>query len=550
MSAHTKLLGGRGLVGPFLLSLLLALLAGVAAIGLLGLSGWFITVTALTGAGVAFNLFGPSAGVRGFALTRIAARYGDRLLSHGAALRLQARLRGRLLRLLLPLAPAGLGGTRGGDLVARLLGDVAALELLWIAFGAPWLVALAIGAGYAVAVWLLLPAAFTVWLGLLALLLVAVPVGLARAGLRLGVATAETEGRLRADLQETIEGAGDVIAWNATGQRIAVADGLAGDLRRLARRQSRLLGIGAAGTQVASGLWLLALLWLGLPGLQDGSLSGPQLVLLLLAGLAASELAGQALRGWPAAARALAGWRRLAALVDQPAPVVDPAVPQALPPEGVVGLRSVSFGYDASRPVLRGLGLEVAPGERVAIVGPSGSGKSTVAHLLLRFADPQKGSVTFGGVDLRRAAQEEVHARFAWLPQGQVVFSGTLRENLLLGDPGADEARLWQALAAARLDGFVESLAGGLDTWVGEGGATLSAGQGRRLALARALVRQAPVLLLDEPTNGLDRDTEEAFFADLPQAVSGRSVILITHADLPAGTVQRVLRLEEGRLKG
>ena len=199
-------------------------------------------------------------------------------------------------------------------------------------------------------------------------------------------------------------------------------------------------------------------------------------------------------------------------------------------------------------PVLRDLHLRVAPGERVAIVGESGAGKSTLLHLLLRLEDPLRGQVRFAGVDARACAQADWHRRIALLSQDAPVFLGTLRTNLLIGDPQADDAALWRALDAARLGEFVRGLPDGLDTWAGETGSQLSAGQARRLCLARALLSPAAVIVLDEPTAGLDAATEAQFLADLGPAVQGRTVVLATHAALPPGAVDRRYALREGRL--
>ena len=179
----------------------------------------------------------------------------------------------------------------------------------------------------------------------------------------------------------------------------------------------------------------------------------------------------------------------------------------------------------------------------MALVGPSGAGKSTVLHLLLRLADVQGGAITFDGVDLRDMAQDDWHRHVALLAQDAPVFLGTIRDNLRIGDPAADDARCLRMLDHARLGDFVRSLPRGLDTWLGEAGGTLSAGQARRLCLARALLSPARLIVLDEPTTGLDRANEIAFFQDIVQATQGRTVLLVTHAQLPAGTVDRVVRM-------
>ncbi|ARU06850.1 hypothetical protein CCO03_13260 [Comamonas serinivorans] len=210
-------------------------------------------------------------------------------------------------------------------------------------------------------------------------------------------------------------------------------------------------------------------------------------------------------------------------------------------------LSQLTFGHTGQPSVLRGLSLCLAPGERVAIRGDSGCGKSTLSELILGLWPPQQGRVSWGGADLRELDVGWWHAQIAWLPQGAPVFAGTVADNLRLGDPQASDARLWQVLSEVNLADWARQ-AEGLATWVGENGATLSAGQARRLALARALLRRAPLMVLDEPTEGLDVDTAAAVMQDLTVALAGRSLLVITHAPLPPGVVQRELWLRDGRL--
>jgi len=182
----------------------------------------------------------------------------------------------------------------------------------------------------------------------------------------------------------------------------------------------------------------------------------------------------------------------------------------------------------------------------VAIRGPSGSGKSTLLAAVLQLAPLRAGTISIGAVSIEDAAQAALYARVALLEQEAPIFLGTVRDNLLLADPDADEHALWRALADARLEATVRALTAGLDTEVGEAGHSLSAGERRRLALARILLTKATILLLDEPTSGLDAETEAAFFSDIRRACRGRTVVIATHAELPAGTVDTVLTINDG----
>ena len=224
----------------------------------------------------------------------------------------------------------------------------------------------------------------------------------------------------------------------------------------------------------------------------------------------------------------------------------EPAAPESVPERFDLRFEGVGFAWLAGRPVLDGLTLDVPQGSRVAILGPSGAGKSTLAALALRVVAPQSGRVLLGGTDLAALPAAAVRARIAWLGQATHLFADTIRGNLLLARPGASEDDLWTALDAATVGGFVRRLPEGLDTWLGEGGASVSGGQGRRIALARALLSRAPILILDEPCAGLDADAERAFLADLPTAAAGRSVILIVHRLTGAERPDRIFRLLGG----
>jgi ATP-binding cassette subfamily C protein CydC len=233
---------------------------------------------------------------------------------------------------------------------------------------------------------------------------------------------------------------------------------------------------------------------------------------------------------------------------DAPVPVPDPAVPAAPPSSARLEFDAVSFQWRPELPkVFDGLTMDIAPGTRVGVLGPSGSGKSTLAALALKVAAAQTGRVLLGRVDIATLAAADVRARIGWLSQTTHLFDDTIRNNLLLARPDANDATLWGALDDARIGEAVRALPDGLDTWVGEGGARFSGGQGRRLALARALLSPAPILILDEPCAGLDAETERAFLATMNEVAEGRTVILIAHRLIGVEKLDRIYRLSGGR---
>ncbi|MBO9353367.1 thiol reductant ABC exporter subunit CydC [Bordetella petrii] len=543
----------RRRAGALLAALLLALLTVAAGVGLLGVSGWFLSAAALAGAATAFNLFVPSALVRMLSFTRIGSRYAERLVGHAATLRLLTDLRASVFDALVGLTPRQLGRYRGGDLVARLTGDVDALDTVFLNVLAPLATAALAAALLAAVVGQWVPAAAWTLAGSMLAACLLVPAWLAWAGREPGRALQDSHADLRAATLDAVEGHADLVAWHAGAQARGAYAGHCAQAARARDAQVRVAAGGLWLLQALAGAGMVGMLWFGLAGLDQRRLSGPLLAGLVLAVIGLFEVAGPLMRGAARLGGSIAAARRIQAVAALRPDQRDPARPQPLPARGAIEFQAVRFAYPGTDgqpglPVLDDVSLRIEPGERVAITGPSGSGKSTLLNLLLRLEEPQSGQVCFGGVDVRQAAQAQWHRRVAWLAQDAPVFLGTLRTNLLIGAPEAGDAALWAALDAAGLGDFVRGLPDGLDTWAGETGASLSAGQARRLCLARALLAPAPVLALDEPTAGLDQATQAAFFNDLAQAAQGRTVLLVTHAALPPGTVHRSLALRGGRL--
>lgn len=539
--------------GGLLLALFCALATVAAGVGLLGVSGWFLTGAFLAGAGSVFNLFAPSALVRGLSFLRIVSRYADRVVGHAATLRLLADLRALVFSALIRLTPRQLARYRSGDLVARMTNDVDALDTVFLFVLAPLATAIVAGAVLTAVLGQWVPAAALVFALALLTACVIVPLWLLRAARKPGAAAQESAAGLRAATLDAVDGHADMVALNAQVETLAHFERLCEASAQARRSQARVAVRGQWFLQVAAGVAVMALLWFGLAAHEAGRIEAPVLAGLLLAVIGIFEVAGPIMRGASRMGSAMSAAARIREVTQCDPDMQDPAVPRTLPHSGALELDGVGFAYPARAAgdgvrVLKDINLRIEPGERVAILGPSGAGKSTLLHLILRLDDPQAGQVRFGGCDARECAQADWHRRIVLLSQDSPLFLGTLRTNLLIGNPDADDGALWQALDAARLGDFVRGLPDGLDTWAGETGSQLSAGQARRLCLARALLAPAAVIALDEPTAGLDGAAEAAFFADLEDAVRGRTVVLATHATLPEGAVHRCHVLRNGRL--
>jgi ABC-type transport system involved in cytochrome bd biosynthesis fused ATPase/permease subunit len=251
-----------------------------------------------------------------------------------------------------------------------------------------------------------------------------------------------------------------------------------------------------------------------------------------------------------ASADGMAAAERIFEVIDQPVSVTVPAepVPAPDPARWSVAMEGISYAWPGRERVLESIDLEVEPGETVALVGPSGGGKSTLARLLLRLAEPSAGRISCGGVDLAEVDPRAWRRRVAWVPQRPTIFSATLADNLRLFNPEASDEQLALAVGTAVLGELVAGLPQGLETMVGEGGRRLSAGQTQRIALARALLSEAPFLILDEPTAHLDRETERELSEAIDEAAKDRTALIISHREQPIAAADRTLVLDDGAL--
>jgi thiol reductant ABC exporter CydC subunit len=488
-------------------------------------------------------------GVRFFGLARPVARYLERLASHDLALRALGRIRVRAYRWIEPLAPAQLEGYRRGDLLARMVADVDALQNLHLRVVGPPLAALpacAVSVGVAAA---FLPAAAIVLaVGLLAggVVVPALSSALAR---RAAARQAGARGDLAAELVELL-GAAPELVVNGAGEaalaRVRAADR---GLVALSRRDALAGGLADGLLIAVTGATVTGVLAVAVDASAAGRLDRVLIAMLALLALATFD----AVTPLAAAARersaTVAAGARVLELGEREVAVTDPQHPAPAPRWPFsVALDGVRARYPgAPAPALEGFSLRLDPGRKVALVGASGAGKTTVANLLLRFLDPEAGRVTIGARELREYPQADVRRAIAVAGQDSYLFSASILENVRLARPAASEAEVERALRVARIWPWIETLADGWHTQVGEDGRELSGGQRQRVALARALLADAPVLVLDEPTAHLDPATADALVRDVFAAVGARSVLLITHRREGLDLVDEVLELTGAR---
>lgn len=319
-----------------------------------------------------------------------------------------------------------------------------------------------------------------------------------------------------------------------------------------AKRRIRLR---AVMTAVVIGLLfgaITTLLWVGAMGVADGTVTGGTIAAFVVTGGLVAGAFGALTEVYGDLLRAAGAAERLNELLQAQPAISAPAQPHPLPQpaKGEVVFDEVHFRYPTRphAPALHEFSLKVAPRETVAIVGPSGAGKSTLFQLIARFYDPQSGEIRIDGVALPTADPAELRERIALVPQETVIFAASARDNLRYGHWDASDDQLWQAARAANAEEFLRKLPDGLDTFMGEGGARLSGGQRQRLAIARALLRPAPILLLDEATSALDAESERLVQNALENLMQDRTTIVIAHRLATVRAADRIIVMDEGRI--
>lgn len=534
---------------------LFGVIAAASTVALMGTSGWLISYAAEMPPVLSLSV--AAVMVRSFALSRSVFRYLERLVGHDAAFRGLTDLRVTIYERLERLSPVGLMRFGRGDLLARLVADVDAALDLPLRVVLPWVQAAFVSAAtVAFLAWLVpggpalsgLPSAGLA-LGIVLIIgLVVVPWIVARIAARAERRLAPARGALSACVVSSLDGAADLLAFGAVDAALADIDRRDAQLTAVAKRESAGLGFGVGLSTALQGTAVVVCLVAAIPAVVDGSLAPVWLAVAALLPLATYDIVSTLPTSALAYQRVRGSAERINEVLDAPDPVHDPREPEPMPrPPLPLRCRGLKAAWTLE-PVLRGIDLDLASGERIAVVGPSGAGKSTLAMVLLRFLD-YSGSVELCGAEMRALDGDAVREEVGMLTQDAHVFDTTVRENLHLGAPHASDDELRAVLARVGLAGWLTHLPRGLDTDLGPHGAAISGGERQRLALARLLLAERRLLVLDEPTEHLDPQTADSLTDDLLAVTAGRSTLLITHRLRGLDRVDRVVVLISGQVR-
>ncbi|MFC0339048.1 ATP-binding cassette, subfamily C, CydC [Kushneria avicenniae] len=534
------------------LGIALQLLALASSIGLMALSGWFLSASALAGLSVAtaqtFNYLLPSAGVRFFALSRTGTRYAERLVTHDATFRLLSRLRRHVYERLEPLSPAQLQRHGESELMTRLTADIDALDGLYLRVLAPSIVALlgivvcgvvigvfapAIGVFAACA--LLTSGLLGPWLAW-------------RAGRIHSDAWQQDNTRLRARLLERLNGLSELMIYNRWQGEV---DKLIKGEHARDTHEYRLAcqwGSSQLLSQTLLGLTLTGVLGMaGWAVIQHG-MDATLVALMGLAVMGGFEAIALLPQAWQHLGRIQRAAARLDDIRSNVAETRFPDAETQQTPEGArLCLDRLSVHLEGNIAALSSVSLNIEEGEHLLILGPSGSGKTTLFNSLIRFVSPSDGTMTLGGAPLNRLSERDLRAQFAVAQQETHLFTTSYRDNLTMGRDVSD-TNIMAVLDALALGDWLEHQPDGLSGFPDERGSSLSGGQLRRFGIARALLRQAPIVLMDEPTEGLDEATEQQVWEAIQKWCCNRTLIAITHRLTQLEQFDRIAMLDEGHL--
>jgi len=537
----------KPLRGWILISTMTGFSTVAAGVGLLGTSAYLIASAAFHPSIAELSV--AVVGVRFFGISRGVFRYLDRLVSHHVNFRLLSILRIWFYDCLKLLAPARLIHYQRGDLLSRAIGDIDALDQFYVRAVSPVISAIFATVGFS-----LLVGSWNVRLGWI------LAAGLSVTSFVLPALVyifsqdpakqlVDQWAILSQTMLDTLRGAAEMMVFQQQEEELTQINRVSLQTNRaqvgLAHSQGLSNGMNAVLTQGTVALMLLV----GIPLVRTGELDGIMLAVIVLITMASFEISipiAQAAQFWESSLQAA---RRLFEMADQQPAIIEPVIPVSVPEKPNILIRNLSFQYHGNLPLAADhLNINLSYGRKIALVGENGSGKTTILNLLMRFWDCQPGEILIDGILVQEFSPKELRQRIGYVSPGGAIFQTTLRQNLLLANPGALDADLLRVLDSVQLGEWVQTLPDGLDTWLGASGLTISGGQLQRIQLARGLLMDAPIYLLDEPTTHLDVETENRLISLFRSIFQNRSLVWVTHRLVGLDWLDEILVLENGRV--
>jgi ATP-binding cassette subfamily C protein CydC len=573
------------------IGLLLSTITLIAGIGLLSLSGWFLSASAVAGLTLlttqAFNYFTPGSGVRFLSIIRTAGRYGERLSTHQATFKLLTQLRVWTWRKILPLSASNLQGHRQGDLLNRLVADIDTLDHLYLRLLTPM---------FSAFLMLLAMTFFVAWIdtqlalilcGNLLLIWLILPWVFYLLGRKPGVRQLHSKRRYRVQILEFIQGLAEISLFGATQRfrdQLAQAET---DLLDSQRSMANVMAFSQAMLILCHGTVVVLILYFAASGVGQFQPPGAMLALIAFMALACIEMLLPIAGAFQHLSACTAAATRINDLVQQDPDIIFNEQSTAVIKKGNIEFKEVVFTYpDANptnrsetyaenhqetsqhrkkNPLLTGITLSINAGEKVALLGQTGCGKSTLLSLITREWQASSGQILVDGLAVEQYNQVALTSGISVVSQRIYLFSGTLRNNLTLAQPDTNnmtftnyaqkkaaqdknDSVLISVLHRVGLSALIRGKTP-LDAWIGEGGRQLSGGEQRRIGVARALLRDAPILLLDEPTEGLDKRTEREILTLLFNFARDKSVLMISHRLTAMSQMDKIYLMEEGKLR-
>ena len=537
----------KPLRGWILISTMTGFSTVAAGVGLLGTSAYLIASAAFHPSIAELSV--AVVGVRFFGISRGVFRYLDRLVSHHVNFRLLSILRIWFYDCLKLLAPARLIHYQRGDLLSRAIGDIDTLDQFYVRAVSPVISAIFATVGFSMLVgswnvrlgWIL-AAGLSVTSFVLPALVYIFSRGPAKQ-------LVDQRAILSQTMLDTLRGAAEIIVFQQQEEELTQINRVSLQTNRaqvgLAHSQGLSNGMNAVLTQGTVAIMLLV----GIPLVRTGELDGIMLAVIVLITMASFEISipiAQAAQFWESSLQAA---RRLFEMADQQPAIIEPVIPVSVPEKPNILIRNLSFQYHGNLPLAADhLNIDIPYGRKIALVGENGSGKTTILNLLMRFWDCQPGEILIDGIPVQEFSPKELRQRIGYVSPGGAIFQTTLRQNLLLANPGALDADLLRVLDSVQLGEWVQTLPDGLDTWLGASGLTISGGQLQRIQLARGLLMDAPIYLLDEPTTHLDVETETRLISLFRSIFQNRSLVWVTHRLVGLDWLDEILLLDNGRV--